>query len=55
MIHTAGVRQARMNGADGSGGDLVRKIQSYKGGMGLGWMWKSRQGFQIGRKASVKA
>lgn len=41
-----------MNTADGSG-DVLRKRQYYKGGMGLSWM--GERSFQIWRKASVKA
>lgn len=54
--HTAGVRgDDRTNAADGFGEAFFRKRQSYTGGVGLGWMVESRQGFQIRRKASVKA
>lgn len=45
-----------MNGADGFGKGLLRKRKNHKGGVQLGWMVESRQGFQTWSKASgVKA
>lgn len=48
--------EAGMNGADGFGKGLLRRRKNRKGGIELGWMVESRQGFQTWRKASgIKA